>query len=453
MTSPERVPVTAALARFIVAHNYDRMPDNVRMEAKRGIADCLGCIIVGADTAVGRNIQAYVRDETGPSRVWGTSIHTSPQNAALANGTLAHAHDLDDANENMRGHASAPVVPAILAVADQIPATEGRDLLAAYAVGVELEGKVGISVMKTHPERGWHATATLGTLGATAAVANLLKLDEIQTRNALGIAASLASGLRVNFGTMTKPLHAGIAAQNGVLAARLASAGIDSSPVALEGWQGFYDLFAGFEESRLEAAIARLGAPFELIDGGIDYKLYPSCSLSHPPIDIVLDGLSSGEIDVADIERVRCGVDYRLLTNMMYGQPETPLEGKFSMPFCLAAALLYGRVGFEQFQPEVVNSEAVRALIAKTEVYVHPELQTPDTLPREFADVEVIHRSGKVFHKRTSKSRGHPTKPLTIEQHREKFLMCTEPSMGHGAAGTLWERVMELDQRTVAELA
>lgn len=446
----QSVPVTRTWASRIAAHRFEHLSPVAVESALKGIADTVGCIVAGAATDIGRAMRAFCMAESGKCRVWPDG-RTSARGAALANGAMGHAHDIDDSSESMRGHPSVPVVPALLAVADA-ERYSGADLIAAYVIGVEIEGKIGRATITSHPERGWHTTLTLGTLGATAAVSNLMRLPEEKVLNALGIAVSMCSGVRVNFGTQTKPLHAGIAAHNGILATQLAMLGVEASPVAIEGYQGFFDVFAGYEGTDASLAVTAIGEPWEVIDAGLDFKLYPSCSLSHPPLDIVLGGIRDGSIDPDDIEEVRCGVGYRLLTNMPYERPETGLQGKFSMNYCIAAALRYGRCSFEQFTDEAVADEKLRALLNRVKVYVHPDLQGVDSLSRDFSDIEVIHRSGRRFHRRLEKSKGHPTNPMSWDEHREKFLACTDLALSRAQGEELWERVRHLDRATQASL-
>lgn len=450
MNAPVKSPVAETWARFVVDHSFEAMSEKAQDEVKRGIADCLGCIIAGIDTEVGRRISAFAQTEKGPSHVWGGSPATA-RNAALANGTMGHAHDLDDCIDSMRGHPSVPVVPAIFAVADEINAS-GRDVIAAYAAGVEIEGKIGKATVKTHPERGWHTTLTLGTLGATVAVANLLKLNMQQAQNALGLATSMASGLRVNFGTMTKPIHAGLAAQNGIFAVQLALAGIDSSANAFEGKQGFFDLFVGTENTNIRDAISNLGKPYEVLEPGLAFKLYPSCNISHPAIDIMLEGIASGEIDPKDVKDLTCQLGYRLHTNMIYDKAYTGIQGKFCLPYCIAAALLYGRVGFAEFEDKAVRNPEIDKFLEKINVSVHPDLTTIDTVDDDFTDIVINHHSGKRFHRRLMKPKGHPANPLSWDEHFEKFSVCTASSLGDAGTKKLWERLRHLDELPLSAL-
>jgi 2-methylcitrate dehydratase PrpD len=297
-----------------------------------------------------------------------------------------------------------------------------------------------------HYERGWHTTLTLGSVGAAAAVANLLRLDPERSAFALAIAASMASGLRANFGTMTKPLHSGLAAQNGVLAARLAQAGLTANPDAIEANEGFFDLFCGTENAAADKAIESLGATWNVVQPGIIYKLYPTCSLTHHVLDVLFEGLASGAIRTDAIERVNCGIGYRCESTLPYHRPQTGLEGKFSMEYCVAAALHYGRIGFEQFADDAVRAPEIQALYPRLNVYIHPDLRTRDSVFNDFADIEVLHRDGSVFKKRLYKPKGHPQNPLSWSELEEKFIRCATRAVPADSALRAWAGLRQLDR-------
>lgn len=443
-----RPAVTEMLGRWIAAVQYSQIPAQIAECAKRAIADTVGVALAACEEDVSRLVIETVKDEPGPCSIWGTWVKTTARNAALANGTMAHAHDLDDNNMSMVGHASAPVVPAVLALADETNAS-GADIVLAYIVGVEAEGKLGLAVTYEHNGRGWHTTSTLGTLGAAAASAKLLKLDAAAAQNALGIAVSLASGVRQNFGTMTKPLHAGIAAQNGVLAARLAAKGLNASANAIEGHEGFFDLFTDPQMMKCEQAIKDLGKTFELLQNVP--KIHASCSLVHTAIDIVQAGLQSGEIQTDDIARVKCGVSYHALNLMRYGAPRDHLEARFSIPYCIAAALIFKKLWISEFRDEIVRRPDVHDLIKKIDVHILPEFSTQELFQAAYVagevytDLEVRHKSGRVFSLRLPQQKGHPLKPLTTEEFRAKFVECLCMSFAPEVAQKTWTYFMELE--------
>ena len=304
--------------------------------------------LAGASEPASLIVRQVVAAEGGDAcGVFGTPVRASMSGAALANGTAAHALDYDDMCFVSLAHPSAPLVPAVLAAAESERLT-GRAVLDAYVVGFEIEARLGRLMNPRHYQRGWHCTSTLGTIGAAAAVSRLLGLDARTAGHALAIAASEASGLKENFGTMVKPLHAGLAARNGVLAALLARGGMTASELALDGPQGFLHAMDS-EGHALDDAIADLGARWEILDTGITVKLYPSCAGTHPSLDAILDLRRREGFTADDVERIDIDVDSIVPTILIYDRPATGLEGKFSLPFCAAAAVVFGRVGIDTF--------------------------------------------------------------------------------------------------------
>ncbi|WP_295812193.1 MmgE/PrpD family protein [uncultured Nitratireductor sp.] len=444
-------PITKVLAEFVASQSWDTLPEDARECSKQAIADCIGGAIAGATEPPSKVVMELARFEPGNVAIWGSDITTTERMAALANGTLAHAHDIDDTNESMRGHPSAPVVPAIFSM---VPATEvgGKALIAAYAVGVEIEAKLGRAMNMEHYERGWHTTSTLGTLGAAAAAANLMGLDSDACARTLAIAGTMACGVRANFGTMTKPLHSGLASEHGVTAARLAAAGLSANPNALEANEGFIDLFCGFDHVAAGLAVSDLGAPFDVVKPGILFKIYPTCSLTHHVLDVLLEGLANGSIRPHQIKQLNCGIGYRCENTLPYHRPTTGLEGKFSMEYCVAAALQYGKVTFAEFSDEAVNAPAIQALYPKLNVYIHPELRERDSVFNDFADIEIIHEDDEVYRKRLYKPKGHPTNPLSWEELAAKFVDCAEPVVGAEKTKQAWNGLRHLETLTGCEI-
>ena len=438
------LPVTKTLAGFVAGLTWEKLPAAVQEEGRLAIADTIGGAIAAVNEPVAHVVAAIIESDHGPCPVWGTARRTTPRNAALANGALAHAHDIDDTNPSMRGHPSCPVVPAVFALVAKTGAS-GRDLITAYVAGVEVATKLGRAVNMPHYNKGWHTTLTLGTLGAAAACANLLKLDADQTAIALAIAGSRAGGLVANFGTMTKPVHAGFAAEGGVTAALLAQAGLSANPAALEAKNGFFDLFAGLDQVQPALALEALDERFDLVDPGNIYKQYPTCSLTHCAIDMLLDGLADGTIKQDQIESIECAVGYRCESTLPYHHARTGLEGKFSMEYCLAAALVYGQVTFAEFQDDKVLAPAIGAMQEKIRLYTHPDLTTPESVPRDFTDIVIKHRDGSVFHAREQKAKGDPAKRWTLAQFKNKFVQCAGPVLGCAEAGQLWDELHRLD--------
>src|SRR5688572_15308468 len=353
--------ITERLGDFVIGA---APPAEARDRAVVAVLDTVGVILAGAGEDASRIVQGIVAAEgTGVCQVFGASASSSAPNAALANGTAAHALDYDDMCFVSLAHPSAPLVPAAFAAAE-VARASGAALLDAYVVGFEIEGRLGALMNPQHYQRGWHCTSTLGTIGAAAAACRLLGLDAIATGHALAIAASEASGLKENFGTMVKPLHAGLAARNGVLAALLARDGMTASALAIEGPQG---LLRAMDSQATEAGetIADLGSRWEILDTGITVKLYPSCAGTHPSLDIILDMRRQHGFTAADVERIDIEVDSITPTVLMYDRPSTDLEAKFSMPFCAAAAVVDGHVGLETFEATYLTHPDITSVMER----------------------------------------------------------------------------------------
>lgn len=435
MTNP--IGLTQALAAFTAGLRHGDVPPAARHEARRAIADCLGGALAGADDAVTRIAAATQAHADGACTLWGRSERADVGDAALINGCAAHAHALDDTHESMRGHPSAPVVPAILALGELLDAG-GDDLVTAYVAGVEVAGRLGRSVNDRHSQLGWHTTCTLGAVGAAAACAWLLRLDAARTAHALGIAASMAGGLRVNFGTMTKALHAGLAAQHGVLAARLAAGGMQASPVALEGYEGFVHLFCDDSRGdvdRVARALQGLGATFEVLAPGIVYKQYPTCSLMHALIDMVLQARAQGHLAPAEGLELRCAISQRL--EGARGQEDWPASGlaaKFHVEYCVAVAALQGTQGIADFTDAAVQRPGLRELARQ--VHLAPGTDFPPG-NGDYAELVVLRDGREVVRQRQAKPLGHPSMPLSAAQHDAKFMACATPALGEQRARAL----------------
>jgi 2-methylcitrate dehydratase PrpD len=420
-----------ALADFVVKATP---PLDARAAAARAVLDTVGVTLAGASEPAARIVARVATPATaGPCGVLGTRARGIAVAAALANGTAAHALDFDDMCFVSLAHPSAPLVAAALAAAELLDAP-GRALLDAYIVGFEIEGRLGRTMNPRHYERGWHCTSTLGTIGAAAAASRLLGLDADATCHALAIAASEASGLKENFGTMVKPLHAGLAARNGVLAALLAQAGLSASANAIAGTQGFLAAMcserdsAGFDET-----VADLGARWEIVDTGITVKLYPSCAATHPMLDVLLDLRRDHQFTGEDVDAIDVGVDPITPTVLIHDHPTTGLQAKFSMPFCAAAAAVRGHVGIDTFDDQTLRDPAIGAVRQRVAMAVDSTLD-PGVPPLTQARVRVRLRDGRVLERLASGARGYPERPASDEELGRKFLSCATRVLPDAAA-------------------
>jgi len=420
-------------------------PAAARAAAARAILDTIGVTLAGAPEPAARIVrQVATPHATGPCVVLGTSARGGADAAALANGTAAHALDFDDMCFVSLAHPSAPLVAAALATAELAGST-GRALIDAYIVGFELEGRLGRTMNPRHYERGWHCTSTLGTIGAAAAAARLLALDEEATGRALAIAASEASGLKANFGTMAKPLHAGLGARNGVLAARLAQAGLSASLDALVGDQGFLMAMSSQRDhAALGEALADLGDRWEILDTGITVKLYPSCAATHPTLDVLIDLARHERFSGQDVDAIEIGVDAITPTVLIYERPETGLQAKFSMPFCAAAAVVRGHVGVETFDDRSIHDPAIEVVRGRVTMNVDSTLDG-SAPPLTQARIRVSLRDGREFTRLAAGARGYPERPASADDLAAKFLSCAARALPASAAQEALSAVQALE--------
>jgi len=373
--------------------------------------------------------------------VVGTSLRTGAVWAALANGTAAHALDFDDTNFAMMGHPSAPVLAAALA-AGELTLADGRALVHAFLLGFEVETTMAAVMNPPHYEKGFHATGTLGTMGAAAAAGRLLGLDPGQTRAALALAASQASGLKENFGTMTKPFHAGHAARSGVLAALLAREGFTASEQAIEGPQGYFAVLGAGkrEEQHLES----LGAPWKILTSGVAVKPYPSCACTHSIIENALELQRTHRITPEQIAEVTVGVHAAVPRILIHSRPRSGLEAKFSGEFSAAAALCEGRVGMATFRDDKTDDPAIAKLMRRVRLVVDPEI--PGDMERHmWTRVTVRFQDGREVSIAPRPVPGHPELPLSKDQLREKFMDCARLVLSEDRADTVRQMLEELD--------
>ena len=440
MATDAEMQVSARLGEFVTRA---APPAGARARAATAVLDTVGVILAGVSESASVIVRKVVAAEGGVDcLLFGTATRASMSGAALANGTAAHALDYDDMCFVSLAHPSAPLVPAVLAAAES-EGLPGRALLDAYVVGFEVEARLGSLMNPRHYQRGWHCTSTLGTIGAAAAVSRLLGLDARAAGHALAIAASEASGLKENFGTMVKPLHAGLAARNGVLAALLARGGMTASDLALDGPQGLLHAMDS-EGTALADAIADLGARWEILDTGITVKLYPSCAGTHPSLDAILDLRRREGFTVDDVERIDIDVDSIVPTILIYDRPTTGLEGKFSLPFCAAAAVAFGRVEIDTFEADTLTNPQVTSLMPRVAMRVDTSLDH-GAPPLTHARVHVTLRDGRMLTREALGARGYPEHPASDAELDAKFMACASRVLKAHAAQDALGMLRDID--------
>jgi len=424
--------LTAYVADFITRTRASNIPAAVTHLGKRSILDGIGLALAGSIADSGALVRKYLRSlgcaQTRGCTVIGSGMRLPARFAAFANGIAIHADDYDDtqlaiAADRVYGlltHPTAPALPPVLALGEHLHRS-GRDVLTAYQVAVEVETKIAEAINPRHYQDGFHATATVGALGAAAGAAKLLGLDLEQTRRALGIAASQAAGLRENFGTMMKPFHAGRACESGVIAAELARLGFTATPIVLEAGRGFFKAAGGGYDA--QAIEGKLGNPWTFAFPGVSIKPHPSGSLTHPGMGLMLDLILAHDIKPAQVQRVSVGVNRQNVNALLHNRPTNELQAKFSMPFCMAVLLLRRKAGLAEFTDAVVNRADVKALIEKIEYGVHPTAEAAGyEKMTTLIDIELT--DGRTISGRADFGKGSPAYPMSDSELTDKFREC-----------------------------
>lgn len=445
MSSDNRTALSL-IAAFVAGGAPDA---DARARACAAVIDTVGVALAGSKEPVAEIVRrTFETGSSGPCRVWPDGS-AEASIAALCNGTAAHALDYDDMCFVSLAHPSAPLVPAVIA-AGELTGASGRAVLDAYVVGFEVQARLGQLMNPRHYQRGWHCTSTLGTMSAAAGASRVLGLDAATTAHALAIAASSASGLKENFGTMVKPLHAGLAARDGMTAALLARSGLTGSDKALDGSQGFLHAFDS-ERADLRGAVSDLGSRWEILETGVTVKLYPSCAGTHPTLDALLDLRTEYRFDANSVAAVDVDVDPIVPTILIYDRPATPLEGKFSLPFCAAAAIVLGRVGIDTFDEAYLRDPRIATVMPRVTMRVDEQIGAGKPALTE-ARVHVRLTDGRVLSRDAHGARGYPSNPASSLELDAKFLACAGRVMSNEQARLLLGRLQRLEREPLAAI-
>ncbi len=416
--------ITAEAAHFIENMSYERIPQDMAEKAKFFIMDLLGVTVGGSVEPAGRVLRelAPAPAGNGAASIIGSTQKTTPDWGALVNGTSGHALDFDDVNEPMYGHPSVPVLPAALAVAEAL-SLGGKALIESYVIGIEFAVKLCHAMNPGHYQHGWHSTATMGSVGAAVAAAKLYGLRGEQLRSALALGCTQAFGLQQNFGTMTKPFHAGKAAQNGVMAAMLANRGWTGDQAIFEAPMGYFHVFCGPGEWRADEFVKRLGRPLVIDDSGIIIKKHASCAFSHPAVDAALEVAANPKFDPSMVERIEGQILPLNNQILLHRRPKTGLEAKFSLEGCLAISLIDAKLNLKSFTDNSILRPQVQAMIEKVERTV---VESPGGKPQDFgpATVRVFLGEGDVLEATVKDAKGTPQNPMTSGEIEGKYRDC-----------------------------
>jgi 2-methylcitrate dehydratase PrpD len=431
----ETLGATASVASFIVDLGFQDLPHEAVQQAKQLILDYFGVTLAASTSPIAQILKEYLSETGGKPQatIIGLPLKVPCPDAAWANGTLGHALDFDDASIKLPAaiHPTVDTLPAALSVGEAFN-VGGRDVLTAFILGIEVASKIDRS-MRGSAEKGWHGTGTFGTLAATAASGKMLKLTVEEMEHAIGVAASAAGGLTSNFGTMTKPFHAGQASRNGVVAALLAKKGFTSSKNILEKHRGFGQVFGrGLDEKYVKE---NLGKPWEILDPGIHIKPYPSCAITHAAIEITLKlarerNITPEQVDLVEVRWEYGKVDLR---GHFFRKPRTGLEAKFSLEFCIAIALLEGKATLDEFTDTRASEHQVQQMIER--IRIVPSKEESEGSYKEIASlktplktsVKIRMKNGKEYGELVEFPRGFGRKnPLTTEELETKFRSCSK---------------------------
>lgn len=437
--------LTAALAGFASAPPFSTIPDQASAIIRTGFIDSIATMIAGRSEPVVDILRAHLADrlqQRGESAVLFGAARAAAADAALINGTAAHALDYDDVA--LGGHPSTVLVPALLAEGEAMGAS-GAQILRAYLVGYEVWAELIGRDADPHHVKGWHPTAVFGTVGAAAAVASLRRLPFEIARHAIALSGSMAGGLVANFGTMTKPFHAGRAASAGIEAVRLAMRGMTAAPDAIEHHAGFLNAVSPKGRLDLDRPAEGLGAALHMLESGLSVKQYPMCYATHRVIDGVLDAARRENLQAEQVALVHAQIGRTQASMLRNHTPQTGLEAKFSLEFAVASSLVAREVGLSQLtdafvrRPEIQSTmKKVTAATVDTICPVEPMFAFADRVQIKLNDGRTIDSGDIRF------ARGNAKLPLTGDELKRKFMDCLSGARDVDAE-SIYSRLARLD--------
>ena len=441
--------LTKHLGQFVADLSPNRLPEEAARVARMGFIDCIGTMIAGRKEDCVRIMTDVLAPGDGPATLTFGSRKSPAPEAAWINGTAAHALDYDDVG--LRGHPSTVLVPAILAEAETL-GSSGADMITAYVAGYEVWAELFRRDSGLLHQKGWHPTGLYGAIGAAAACAKLRKLDPEKSAIAIALGGSQSSGLMSNFGTMTKPFHAGKAAHAGIMAARLAEAGFTANTDALEHPQGFlHAISPKGDEDRTSEPLA--GKEWAILIQGLGIKKYPTCYCTHRAIDCVLDMVAETAIKPDDVTKITVNISDYFATVLRNHQPDTGLAAKFSIEFAMASGIIAKRVGLRELTDEFVQRADIQALMRKVEIVTTTEydVEMPGAAP--FDQVTVQLADGRtVAGEPVRRATGHASRPLTESQLYDKFADCLDVGGSDIPAEVLFKRLSAIQSISAREL-
>ncbi len=453
--SPTTEGITRRLARFAAETRFEDLPSDVIEGSKRSFLDTIGIILGGCGEPAPNILAQYARGTgaVGRASVLGQGARTTAPLAALVNGTAADVFGFSDIVVTNMNHPSGAICSAILALGEE-RGSSGKDMIAAHVIGVEVADKIGVGVKPGLQLKGWHPLAVLNTFGAAVACGKLLNFDTEKMATALGIAGIMTGGIRAGMGTMSKALGAGRSARDGLEAALLAELGYTGPTNVIEARDGFLQTFG--DGASGAGIVESLGNPYEFTEPGMTYKAYPTCTRSHPGITAALRMRTSHRVDVDNIDRVVCSVTPAVADYLKFGVAKSKLEAKYSLPFCVALALIAGEVTLANVTDETVADARIVDLMQKVTMVISPDFAKDGYLP-EYAPhgciIEIWTKSGEYLRDQQNRGPWEPMTPPTWDDLMVKFRGCASLVLDAPAIESAGDILRRLDAlRQVAQL-
>lgn len=443
--------LTRHLGRFISELSPNRVPEEAARVARTGFIDCIGVMFAGREEEPTRILRDVLQPPAGSATVcFGEQTAPAPD-AAWINGVAAHALDFDDVA--LRGHPSTVLVPAILAEAETLDLS-GRDMVVAYVAGYEVWAELVRREQGYHHGKGWHPTGIFGAIAAAAACAYLRRLDPARAAQAIALGASQSAGLMANFGTMTKPFHAGRAAHAGVMAARLAAAGFTAAADAIEHPQGFLTAVSPEGNVDRDSEAAGLGETWRIVKSGLSIKKYPACYCTHRAIDGMLDLVREHDVKPGDVDTVTVDLSENYATILRNHRPQTGLAAKFSVEFAMASAIVARRVGLAELTDDFVRRPDVQALMERVHVRTNTDYDSDSSGAAVADQVGVRLAAGGMFEgEKVRRARGHADRPLAEHDLFAKFEDCLTIGRSIVPPQTMFERLTGMEHGSARSLA
>ncbi|PWC11781.1 MmgE/PrpD family protein [Brenneria roseae subsp. americana] len=439
--------IASQFAHNLLEFSRQTFPPAVLAHARTAMIDTLGVTLAGGIQDGAHKLRAVIVPSaaTGKSRIFGTDLKLNALDAALLNGTSAHLLDFDDSNSWLHGHISVAVLPALLALADDHDA-DGPAILHAYLCGYEAAVRMGKTVSPFQYRHGWHPTTSVGVFAGVAACAVLLKLSEEETAAAFAITASLASGIKSNFGSQTKSLAVGHANRNAVMAVLLARQGYSAGPTAFEHHHGYFNVYnQGPENYDATPLTEPWDAPSHILDPakGNNFKYFPCCYAILSPLDGLLALREETGLAAEALERIQIAIHPIRFPHINIPSPATPLAGKFSLHYCIARAWVQGRLTLEDFIDDAALADPVtQSLMKRIELVCHDEKTT------HASHVTLFTRDGQTYYRHVAGAQGSSAdNPLPENLIAQKFLDCASQALPYAEAQALYQRLLQDDYR------